>query len=276
MILSSTSLHYDFTGTQAAFAFDLVTDATAIKVRANAQDERPVEAIAILNDIMLMTETAEIRFGPGNQDPVTPTNNGQKAQSYNGSNLLQTLKIEDAAIYASNKGPTIRDIRYNSEGLAGSSYGGRELSVLAGALFEDQVIVDWAVIGSPESAVIMVTAMGHMVWMSYHREHNVVGFTTIPPENPDDFYRSVAVLSEGTENGIYLSTERLTESPLASTTPSHRHIERMSTNTLTRRVDESVYMDTSHHLALSAHRGELNPCHTRAGRRALPDGREAT
>lgn len=196
----------DFTNfTKTEPSLDIINDASAIKLDVSASTTIAVRALVSLSHLMAMGDAAEIRIGQPEGGALTPTSVSARPQSHNGSGSLQPKIIEDTLLYVQRKGNIIRDLRYNADGLAGASYGGREVSVLAEHLIDGRTIVDWSYADEPNQVLYIAFSDGTACSLTYSREHKIVAFCPIETAGQ---ILSISVVPEGAGNGVYMAVRR--------------------------------------------------------------------
>lgn len=154
---------------------DTIVASDAIEFTINSRQVNKIEAMAPLNDLLLLTSGAVwAASGAGENEPIAPDSIRVKVQSFNGSASLEPLFIDDTIIYAQDKSRTIRDLRYE---FTTDSYAGNDLSVMSRHLFSDRTIVDWSLAKSPYELIWCVMSDGDMTALTYMREHDVRGWS---------------------------------------------------------------------------------------------------
>lgn len=224
----------DFTNfTKTEPSLDIINDASAIKLDVSASTTIAIRALVSLSHLMAMGDAAEIRIGQPEGGALTPATISARPQSHNGSGSLQPKIVEDTLLYVQRKGSIIRDLRYNADGLAGASYGGREVSVLADHLIEGRTIVDWSYADEPNQVLYVAFSDGTACSLTYSREHRIVAFCPIVTAGT---IISISVVPEGAGNGVYMAVRR--KNGAVTNTWIERLREREDVD-----VEEAVFLD---------------------------------
>jgi hypothetical protein len=124
-------------------------------------------------------------------------------QSHIGSGPLQALTIEDGALFVADTGPDIRDLAYQYEV---DGFKGSDLSVLVPHFLEGYSLVDWDYAKAPYRTLWLVRSDGILLCLSYHKEHNVWGWSKHQLQGGD--ITSVAAVREGRSHSVYLAVGR--------------------------------------------------------------------
>lgn len=91
-------------------------------------------------------------------------------QSYRGSSELPALIVGNSVLHINRTHREMRDLLYD---FGTDSYTGSDHAVLAGHLFEDHAITDWAYQQSPDSIIWCVRDDGVLLGHTFLREHEV-------------------------------------------------------------------------------------------------------
>jgi hypothetical protein len=194
----------DFRKTEPSL--DIVDGSSAFKVRAWAKSASIIQSYAPLNDVLILSDRAELALASGADGVLSAASVSLPIQSYNGSSrALQPLVVDNAVIYAQEKGRVIRDIRTGLNSSASLDYQGRELSVLVDHLLQEREITSWSWASSPDSFVFMTLDNGEAIMMAYSAEHDTIAFT---PQDTDGDFKQTESLDEGDQNGVYVLVER--------------------------------------------------------------------
>lgn len=159
-----------------------------------------------LNDLLVLTSGGEFKVtggGSSGGDPITPSAVLVRPQGYRGSSHVPPLIVGETALFVQQKGSIVRDLGYSLES---DGYTGNDLSVLANHLFESNTVSEWAYAQAPHSIVWAVMADGTLLSLTYLREHQVWAWSHHDTEGT---FESVAVVSEGSEDAVYVSVLRV-------------------------------------------------------------------
>jgi hypothetical protein len=126
------------------------------------------------------------------------------------------IGTESSALYVTASGKKVRDVAYE---FASDSFQGRNLSILAGHLFEGLTIEEWAYARDPDGIVWCVRSDGVLLGFTYLKEHDVYAWSR---HVTDGTVESVATVQEGKESILYLAVKRTVGGQTV------RHVERMA------------------------------------------------
>lgn len=181
-----------------------------------------IRSMLQLDKLILLTNGAVWATGSGQQtDVLTPGNIGVKLQGYQGVCNLQPLGIGGSALYVQDKGQVVRDLNYQ---WANDAYTGQNLTARGSHLIDGHQIVEWAFQQSPLSTVWMIRDDGVLLGLTYLREQEVSAWHR---HDTDGEYESLCVVSEGTEDVLYVAVKRTINGV------TKRFIERFNTRVVT-------------------------------------------
>ena len=203
----------------------------AVTFTIAAKQVNAIKHFLTLDDLLILTGGGEWKVNGGEETAITPSNVNVKPQSYRGSGSVPPLVIGSTALYVQKAGKSVRDLGYQFEK---DGYGGNELSILAAHLFKETTIVEWDYAQNPDSIVWCVLADGGAAAMTYLREHEVWAWTT---HSTDGSYKSVAVITEGTEDVPYFVVKRTVNST------EMRFIERLHTRVFSA-IEDAFFVDS--------------------------------
>jgi hypothetical protein len=203
------------------------SDAIVFTVKANQQNR--IRHLVPLGDLIALTVGSEFRIFADGGGALTPANVTPKPQSYGGASNVQPMVAESSILYEQSQGGHIREFAYAGEGLNGALYRSNDVSILAPHLFDGHVMVDMA---------FSRTAACPILWVV--RDDGVLlGLTYVPGQEvrawhqhtTDGLFKSVACVSEGGEDVLYVVVER-TIGGVAK-----RFVERLHTRAFTALAD---------------------------------------
>lgn len=194
---SKTGDYYNF-GT----SLPLVDDDAITRTLASRQLNR-IEAIVPLNELIVMTSTAEWRITGGQQGGLTPTSFTARVQGYRGCSNVEPLIVNATTLFVQAKGSKVNDLIYSYDV---DLYQGTDLTILAPHIFSDAKAKDWAYQQEPYSIVWICRDDGLLVSLTYMREHDVIALARHPMQNAFAF--SCANLNARNEDTLYLLVRR--------------------------------------------------------------------
>jgi len=189
-------------GTESNLSYSLPSrDDDAISIRVAAREANTIRHIVPLNDLILLTSSAEWRVSAGG-DVLTPTSIGVKPQSYIGSNNVQPVIVNNNLIYAAARGGHVREMAYNWQA---AGYLTGDLSLRAPHLFDSFNVLDMAYAKSPQPIIWSVSSSGKLLGLTYVPEQQVGAWHQ---HDTDGVFESIAVVAEGDEDVLYAVIRR--------------------------------------------------------------------
>ncbi len=192
-------------------------DSDAITRTIASREVNEIRHLLSLNVLLVWTSGAVWKAWAGAQaDVMTPANCAVKPQSYEGISELPPIGTESSAVYVTASGKKVRDVAYE---FASDSFQGRNLSILAGHLFEGKTIEEWTYARDPDGVVWSVRSDGVLLGFTYLKEHDVYAWSR---HVTDGYVESVACIQENDESILYLSVRRTVGGQTV------RYVERMA------------------------------------------------
>ncbi|WP_425066973.1 ubiquitin-activating E1 FCCH domain-containing protein [Reyranella sp.] len=178
-------------------------DSDAITRTIASREVNEIRFLLSLNVLLVWTSGAVWKAWAGQQaDVMTPANCAVKPQSYEGIAEIPPIATESAALYVTASAKKVRDVAYD---FGSDSWAGRNVSILAGHLFETYGIEEWAYARDPHGIVWCVRADGVLLAFTYLKEHDVYAWSRHVTEGRVE---SVAAVQEADETVLYLSVKR--------------------------------------------------------------------
>ena len=192
-------------------------DSDAITRTIASREVNEIRHLLSLNVLLVWTSGAVWKAWAGAQaDVMTPANCAVKPQSYEGVSDVPPIGTESSALYVTTSGKKVRDVAYE---FTSDSFQGRNLSILAGHLFEGLTIEEWAYARDPDGIVWCVRSDGVLLGFTYLKEHDVYAWSR---HVTDGTVESVATVQEGNESILYLAVKRTAGGQTV------RYVERMA------------------------------------------------
>jgi endo-alpha-1,4-polygalactosaminidase (GH114 family) len=211
-------------------------DDDAVTFTIVAQQVNEIRHIVSVDNLILLTSGGEWKITEGQDEVLTPSTVGRKAQSYNGSSWVRPVIINDTVVFVQEKGARIRDL---NGGDFGDKYTGNDLSIMSEHLFEDRQITDMAYADEPYGILWCVRDDGTLLGLTYLREHQVWGWhkhTTVTA-GADSAFESVATISEDGRDAVYVIVKRYIDGAWV------RYVERMEKRETTT-TEDCFYVDS--------------------------------
>lgn len=204
-------------GTESNLTYSIPSrDDDAINFRVAAREANTIRHLVPLNDLMLLTSSAEWRATSVNSDAMTPSTVSIRPQSYVGANNAQPLIINTTLIYAAARGGHVRELAYNWQ--AGGYMTG-DLSLRAPHLFDNLDIIEMAYAKAPFPVCWFVSSNGKLLGLTYVPDQQVGAWHQ---HDTAGLFESVAVVAEGNEDVPYVVVKRTINGS------TKRYVERMA------------------------------------------------
>lgn len=204
------------TGTESNLTYSLPTqDDDSINFRVAAREANTIRHIVPMNNLILLTSSAEWRVGAG-ADALTPSTVSVKPQSYVGASNVQPVIVNNNLIYAAARGGHMRELAYNWQA---SGYITGDLCLRAPHLFDGFTIVDLAYAKAPQPIVWVISSVGKLLGLTYIPEQQVGGWHQ---HDTDGTFESCCVVAEDEEDRLYVLVKRTVNGSVK------RFVERMA------------------------------------------------
>ena len=203
----------------------------AITFTVSSQLVNEIRHLISLDSLVLLTTGGEFRTTEGQDQVLTPSTIGVRAQSYNGSSTTRPVIVNDTAIYVQEKGSKIRDLRYS---INDDRFSGTDLSIMAQHLVEGFTIDEMSYADEPYGIVWCVRNDGVLLGLTYQREHQVWAWHR---HNTIGSFESVATVSEGGRDATYTVVQRPVDGQLV------RYVERFEPR-VEDDAEDVFYMDS--------------------------------
>lgn len=204
-------------GTESNLNYSIPTrDDDSIQFRIAAREANTIRHIVPLQEMILLTSSAEWRVTSINTDAITPTSISVKPQSYVGANNVQPIIVNNNLLFAAARGGHVRELGYASN-VGGYVTG--DLSLRAPHLFDNLEVVDMAFAKAPQQIVWMVSSNGKLLGLTYVPEQAIGAWHQ---HDTDGEFESCCVVSEGSEDRLYVVVKRTIDGNVV------RYIERIA------------------------------------------------
>ena len=219
-------------GTEANLGYSIPTrDSDAIAFRVAAREANTIRHIVPLNQLILLTSSAEWRVTSVNSDALTPTSISVRPQSYVGASNVQPSIVNNNLIYAAARGGHVRELGYSWQQ---QSYASGDLSLRAPHLFDGYSIVDMAYAKAPYPIVWMPSSNGTLLGITYVPEQQIGAWHTHDTytKASASLIESTCVVAEGNEDVQYCVIQRVVNGSIV------RYIERQRSRLFTEAADQ--------------------------------------
>lgn len=179
-----------------------VRDDDSIQFRISAREASTIRHIVPLNNLVLLSSSAEWRVSAANSDVLTPSSVSVRPQSYIGASNVQPVVVNNNLIFASARGGKVRELAYNWQA---NGYITGDLSIRAPHLFDGYEIKDMDYAKGPYPVVWFVSSNGQLLGLTYVPEQNIGAWHK---HSTDGSFESVTVVAEGSEDAVYVIVQR--------------------------------------------------------------------
>lgn len=223
-------------GTELNLGYSIPTrDTDAIAFRIAAREANTIRHIVPLNQLILLTSSAEYRVTSVNSDALTPTSISVRPQSYVGASNVQPVIVNNNLLYAAARGGHVRELGYSWQQQA---YTSGDLSLRAPHLFDGNTILDMAFAKAPQPIAWMPSSSGNLLGITYVPEQSIGAW-----HHHDSFTKaaqslieSTCVVAEGNEDVLYCVIQRVINNTIV------RYIERKHSR-LFIEADDQFFVD---------------------------------
>ena len=217
--------------TETNMTYSLPTlDTDSINFRVAAREANTIRHIVPLNNLILLTSSAEWRVTSVNSDALTPSTVSVKPQSYIGSSNVQPVIVNNNLIYGAARGGHMRELAYNWQA---SGYITGDLCLRAPHLFDGFSVTDLAYAKAPTPIVWCISSTGKLLGLTYVPEQQVGAWHQ---HDTDGSFESCCVVAEGDEDRLYLVAKRTINGV------TKRYVERMASRYSATQAD-AFYVD---------------------------------
>jgi hypothetical protein len=208
-------------------------DDDAILMTLVARKRQNIRHMVQMKSFIIFTDTGEWVLRGANGAPLTPgTAEPDFETSYGCHPMLRPLPIGNRILFVKNVGNTILDLGYE---YTADTFKADDLTRLTKDLFKGKSIIAYAYADYPYNMLFCVLSDGTMAVMTYVREHEIWGWTTMSTNGK---ILDVSAVSEGPVFAVYVQVEREIDGV------KEYFVERI-VNNQSARVDELNYLDCS-------------------------------
>ncbi len=185
--------------------------------------------------------------GGGQSSAITPANASAQAQAYNGVSDVQPIIINYDILYIQAKGSNVRDLSYN---IYANIYTGVDISILSNHLFFGYTITSWGYAEAPYKIVWATRNDGTLLSLTFLKEQEVIGWAH---HDTRGLFESVAVISEGNEDAIYVVVTRKIQGVYV------KYAERFHTRNFNDNIVDAQFLDCALQTAVTYPAATLTP-----------------
>jgi hypothetical protein len=174
-----------------AFSFALVAG------RVNA-----VNQLVSMNNLLALTSDAIFKIEGGQSGYISATDFAVRRQNGRGASRLSPLVVDSVCFYQTSVGNGVRTLGYQFQT---DSIDSNDVTIYSPHLFRGFDIVSWAYAQEPRSLIWAARSDGKLLCFTWEQEQQVWGWTIC---ETDGLVESVCVVSEGSEDRLYLTVRR--------------------------------------------------------------------
>lgn len=192
-----------------------------------------VKNLIELNNLIILTQAGEFAVLGGNLGELTPTTLNPRQNSYNGSNDLAPIAIDNLAIYVQSQSSIVRDLAFDWQI---DGYHGNDITTFSSHLFEGFTLNDWDYQKIPDSLIWAARSDGTLLGCTYIREQQILAWHR--HDFQGGFVENVCCIPEGSITAVYFTIKRTVNGR------SVRYIERFTTR-FVNDVRDCIFMDAA-------------------------------
>lgn len=177
-------------------------DDDAVTFTLNSRKANEIRHFVELSQLILLTSDGPFIIQGGQDGLIIPGKISTKRQSASGASHVAPLIVGSHALYIQEKGSQVRSLGYD---FSSDAFIGNDLTVISSHLFYRYELTDWAFQTVPFSVAWAVRNDGTLLGLTYMPEQEVVGWHK---HDTDGSFESVACISEGGEDVVYLLVKR--------------------------------------------------------------------
>lgn len=218
-------------GTESDMSYSIpVKDSDRIDFKVAAREANTIRHVVPLNQLVLLTNSAEWRVTSVNSDALTPTSISVRPQSYVGASNVQPSIVNNSLVYCAARGGHVRELGYSWQA---NGYITGDLSLRAAHLFDSYEIADMAQAKSPHPLLWFVSDSGKLLGLTYVPEQQIGAWHQ---HDTDGLFESCCVVAEGEEDHLYVVVKRTVSGS------TKRYVERMQSQQFAT-LEDSFYVD---------------------------------
>lgn len=198
------SIWMTVSGSESNLNYSIPTRATdRISLRIDGRRLSSIMHMVPMGHLIALTRSGTFRVTPVNSDSLTPATVTVRAQNNVGSSYVQPLVVGSHILFVDARGNHLRDIPITATVVDGMEPA--DLSVRASHLVADRETRSMDVQIAPVPIVWQVQVDGEVNAMTFIPEQEVAAWSRI---DTDGLIESVAVVTEGGEDRVYLEVAR--------------------------------------------------------------------
>lgn len=161
-----------------------------------------VNQLVSMGSLLALTSDSIFKIEGGQAGYISATDFVSRRQNGRGSSRLSPLVIDSVCFYQTSVGNSVRTLGYEFQT---DSINSNDVTIFSPHLFRGFTIKAWAYAQEPRSIIWAVRNDGKLLCFTWEQEHQVWGWTLC---ETDGTVESVCVVSEGSEDRLYLTVRR--------------------------------------------------------------------
>jgi len=220
-------------GTESDMSYSIpVRDDDRINIEIAVREVSTIRHIVPLTQLLLLTNSSELRVSPINSDVITPSTISVRPQSYLGANNVQPEVVNNVVVYCADRGGHVRELGYSwqSQGFITG-----DLSLRATHLFDNLTLSDMCYAKSPQPILWFISTSGNMLGLTYVPEQQIGAWHW---HDTDGVFESCTAVAEGDEDSVYVVVKRTINGT------SKRYVERLASRQVAA-VEDCIFVDSA-------------------------------
>ena len=220
-------------GTESDMSYSIpVRDDDRIKVQVAVREASTIRHIVPLTQMLMLTNSSELRVSPINSDVITPSTISVRPQSYLGANNVQPEVVNNVVVYCADRGGHVRELGYSwqSQGFITG-----DLSLRATHLFDNLTLSDMCYAKSPQPILWFISTSGNMLGLTYVPEQQIGAWHW---HDTDGVFESCTAVAEGDEDSVYVVVKRTIGGV------NKRYVERLASRQVAS-IEDCIFVDSA-------------------------------
>jgi hypothetical protein len=220
-------------GTESDMSYSIpVRDDDRIKIEVAVREASTIRHIVPLTQMLMLTNSSELRVSPINSDVITPSTISVRPQSYLGANNVQPEVVNNVVVYCADRGGHVRELGYSwqSQGFITG-----DLSLRATHLFDNLTLSDMCYAKSPQPILWFISNSGNMLGLTYVPEQQIGAWHW---HDTDGVFESCTAVAEGDEDSVYVIVKRTINGVIK------RYVERLASRQVAA-IEDCIFVDSA-------------------------------
>ena len=177
-------------------------DTDRIKLDVFSLEGQTIRHVVPVNELLILTTEAAWRLTTNNTDTLTPDSATIRPQLTQGASYVRPVVMDNSVLFAT-RGQHVRRLSYQ---LGQDSFGGIDLSVRAGHLFDDHSLTDSAFQTMRTPVAWFTNSNGDLLGLTFSAQEEVAGWHQHNYAGRN--FVSVACANEGDDDRLYAVVEK--------------------------------------------------------------------